>query len=125
MLGSSEVDACGHGGRPPPAPSQGETRSEVGQAEVRRPGGPRCHARRLAIRIHSAVRAGCWAPSGATFISCPFSGALGKWEMGNGWDLDGVPDAGFHEAGSAVRLAPVTPGHWRLIRSLEMAPTGF
>lgn len=79
------MDACGHGGRPPPAPRQGETRSEVGQAEVRRPGGPRCHARRLAIRIHSAVRAGCWAPSGATFISCPFSGALGKWEMGGIW----------------------------------------
>lgn len=31
--------------------------------------------------------------------------------MGNGWDLDGVPDAGFHEAGSAL----VGPSHSRAL----------
>lgn len=34
---------------------------------------PFCRSRRLL------------GPSGATFISCPFSGALGKWEMGGIW----------------------------------------
>lgn len=45
--------------------------------------------------------------------------------MGNGWDLDAVPDAEFQEASSAVRLASVTPGHWCFIRSLEIVPTGL